>query len=52
MSITWQMAYIDGGGETAWIQAMDSTRVPAPGSMVLVALSLLGMGFSSRRRSK
>jgi hypothetical protein len=53
LSITWQMAYIDGGGETAWIQAMQTTRqLPTPNTFFLFAFGLLLAGALARRRRR
>lgn len=50
LSITWQMAYINGGGETAWFQPVDGERtVSEPGTVALLGLALAALAFRRRR---
>lgn len=48
LSIDYEMGYINGGGETAWIQPV-AARVPEPGTLVLAGIGLLLL--ASRRRN-
>ncbi len=45
--IDWEMAYINGDGETAWIQpfAVQTTNIPEPSAFSLLGLALLGLGL-------
>jgi hypothetical protein len=52
LSFEWQMAYINGGGETAWIQPNAVQRVPEPATIALLGFALLGMATVVRRRSR
>ncbi len=49
MQVTWEMAYINGGGETAWIMPVDANRtVPEPKILSLVAFALFAAGVACR----
>lgn len=50
--VDWQMAYIDGAGESAWLQPWQVARtgnVPEPGTVMLVGLALVGLWVARRR---
>jgi hypothetical protein len=51
LSIDWQMAYINGGGETAWFQTTATPPLPEPGTLALGGLGLLAMAMLRRRRN-
>jgi hypothetical protein len=51
LSIDWQMAYLNGGGETAWIQPFQVQLVPEPGVIFLLGAALVGIA-SFRRRAR
>ncbi len=47
LQITWEMAYINGGGETAWIMPVTSDRnVPEPRGVALMASALVLLAAS------
>ncbi|HPT51325.1 MAG TPA: PEP-CTERM sorting domain-containing protein [Accumulibacter sp.] len=52
MQIDWQLAYINGGGETAWLQPFGTFeppfQTPEPTALALMALGLLGIGLTTR----
>jgi hypothetical protein len=50
MQVTWKMAYIDGGGETAWIAPLSSGSAPEPGTLANLGLGLIVLAFLARRR--
>lgn len=53
MQVTWEMAYINGGGESAWIAPVTTERqVPEPGLLALTALGLGALGWNSKRIAK
>lgn len=53
LSIDWQMAYINGGGETAWIQMATGTPpLPEPGTLLLAGLSLATLAIFRRNQSR
>lgn len=51
LHVTWEMAYIDGGGETAWIQPTIA-QLPEPGALAITGLVLLAFGVTTRRIKK
>lgn len=51
LSVTWEMAYINGGGETAFIlPAGAETTIPEPATLANLGLALVALGFFLRRR--
>ncbi|MCB1894820.1 MAG: PEP-CTERM sorting domain-containing protein [Rhodocyclaceae bacterium] len=53
MQVTWEMAYLNGGGETAWIMPVDfNQELPEPSILGLIALGLIGAGAARRRSAK
>jgi len=53
LSILWEMAAINGGGETAWIQAINApSLVPEPTPIALLSIGLLALGVVSRRQRR
>lgn len=50
MQVTWEMAYINGGGESAWIAPVTTERqTPEPGLLALASLGLGALAWSTRR---
>lgn len=52
MSVNWEMAYLNGGGETAFIQTttiLPPRTVPEPMTLSLLGIGLLGLWISRRR---
>lgn len=53
MQVTWEMAYINGGGESAWIAPVTTEhQTPAPGPLTLTSLGLGALAWSARRNTK
>jgi hypothetical protein len=52
LNVIWEMGYINGGGETAWIQSLAQPNFPAPepGTLAVAALGLLIMVGALRHR--
>jgi hypothetical protein len=52
MQVTWKMAYLGGGGETAWFAPVESggTFVPEPNILANLGIALLILGFVASRR--
>ena len=53
LNVIWEMGYINGGGETAWIQSLGQPNLaPEPNTLAILGLSLLAMVGVSRARAK
>jgi hypothetical protein len=52
LNVIWEMGYINGGGETAWIQSLAQPNLaPEPATLAILGLGLLLVGgFAWRRR--
>lgn len=50
MQVTWEMAYINGGGESAWIAPVTTqNQTPEPGLLALTSLGLSALAWNARR---
>lgn len=53
MQVTWEMAYLNGGGESAWIAPVTTpTRVPEPAPLALLSLGLGALVWNTRRNRR
>lgn len=53
LQVTWEMAYMNGGGESAWIQTVSNrTQIPEPAPVALLTLGLGALAWNSRRTCK
>ncbi len=53
IQVTWEMAYMNGGGESAWIQAVSNrTQIPEPAPVALLTLGLGALAWNTRRNRK
>jgi hypothetical protein len=55
LSITWEMAYINGGGETLFILPTSGptvVTVPEPDALGLLAIGILGLALAAKRRRR
>jgi hypothetical protein len=52
LHVTWEMAYINGGGETAWIMpaGTNGRPLPEPGTLANIGLALMVLGLLGFRR--
>lgn len=50
LQVDWEMAYVDGDGETAWIQPFEVSNTPEPATPLLIALALIVMSRSQIKR--
>lgn len=53
MQVTWEMAYLNGGGESAWIAPVTTPiKVPEPAPLALLSLGLGALAWNTRRNKK
>jgi hypothetical protein len=53
LHITWEMAYISGGGETAFFAPVSTvTLIPEPATLALVGLALFAAGLGRRTKNQ
>lgn len=53
LQVDWEMAYINGDGETAWFQPFAvASSVPEPSTVMLLAVALLGLWGTQRNRNR
>lgn len=52
LQVDWEMAYVNGDGETAWFQPFSVERnVPEPSTVLLTAVALLGLWRMQRHQA-